>query len=427
MTYRDVASPQVLVWACTSVGARMPVAMAPLALVFLVRERPGGYALGAALAAAYVIGEIVGAPVLGMRLPPERARPHLAVGLAAGACGFAGLGVFPDAPSLVLGAFAFLAGAAPAAATGGLRALLTELVPERAVAQALSTESMLNSVIWAVSPAAVAGLALQVAPHVPLLLAAALMAASVAGLWLLPAGWKVDDSAAGAWSGGSLPRLLLGAWPVYVTGAASLSLLGLAELVLPALLEQRGIPVGWSGPLLTGLAVGGGLGAFLYGLRTWPGLLRTRSVVLMCGTSLCVTLIALLPNTAGIATALAVGGLLQSGALLTRNLALRDALPPGALAAGYSVMYAAAGAGYAATGSLAGALLKVTVPSTAVLAGVALTLVLTGIGWWGEVRRTRSSAQGADAVVVPGRVAGEPAPGAEGTAIGGRCDAEGRL
>ena len=35
MTYRDVASPQVLVWACTSVGARMPVAMAPLALVFL--------------------------------------------------------------------------------------------------------------------------------------------------------------------------------------------------------------------------------------------------------------------------------------------------------------------------------------------------------------------------------------------------------
>jgi MFS family permease len=140
MTYRDVASPQVLVWACTSVGARMPVAMAPLALVFLVRERPGGYALGAALAAAYVIGEIVGAPVLGMRLPPERARPRLAVGLAAGACGFAGLGVFPDAPSLVLGAFAFLAGAAPAAATGGLRALLTELVPERAVAQALSTE-----------------------------------------------------------------------------------------------------------------------------------------------------------------------------------------------------------------------------------------------------------------------------------------------
>ncbi|MFJ4204711.1 MFS transporter [Streptomyces sviceus] len=426
MTYRDVASPQVLVWACTSVGARMPVAMAPLALVFLVRERPGGYALGAALAAAYVIGEIVGAPVFGMRLRPERPRPHLAAGLAVGAAGFAGLGLLPEAGPLLLGALAFLAGAAPAAATGGLRALLTELVPERAVAQALSTESMLNSVIWAVSPAAVTGLALQVAPRVPLLLAAALMSASVAGLWLLPAGWKADDPG-GAWTGAALARLLLGAWPVYVMGAASLSLLGLAELVLPALLEQRGIPVGWSGPLLTGLAVGGGLGAFLHGLRTWPGLLRTRGVVLMCGTSVCVTLIALIPNTAGIATALTVGGLLQSAALLTRNLALRDALPPGALAAGYSVMYAAAGAGYAATGSLAGALLKVTVPSTAVLAGVALTLALTGLGWWGEVRRAGRSARGADAVVVLGRVVEGPAPGAEGAPIGGRCDPEGRL
>jgi hypothetical protein len=392
MSYRDVASRKVLTWACTATGARMPVAMAPLALVFLVRERPGGYALGAALAAAYVIGEIVGAPVLGMRLRPDRARPQLAAGLAAGAAGFAGLGVFPDAHAVLLAVFAFLAGAAPAAAAGGLRALLTDVVPERAVTQALSTESMLMSGIWAVSPAAVTGLALGVAPRAPLLLAAALMASSVAGLWLLPAGWETDDAhgadgadGTGRASGGVL-RLLASAWPVYVTGAAGLTLLGLAELVLPALLEQRGIGVGWSGPLLAGMAVAAGLGAFLYGVRVWPGRLRTRSVVLIGGMSACVTLVALIPDRAGIAAALAVGGMLQSCALITRNLSLREALPAGALAAGYSVMYAAAGVGYAAAGSLAGALLQVTTPSTAILAGVGLTLVLTAIGWWGEVR-----------------------------------------
>ncbi|WP_043452990.1 MFS transporter [Streptomyces fulvoviolaceus] len=423
MTYRDVASKQVLVWACTSVGARMPVAMAPLALVFLVRERPGGYALGAAIAAAYVIGEIVGAPVLGMRLRPEHARPQLAGGLTVGAAGFAGLGAFPDAHAVVLAALAFLAGAAPAAATGGLRSLLTELVPERAVAQALSTESMLNSGIWAVSPVAVAGLALGVAPYVPLLLAAALMASSVGGLWLLPAGWATDDALGGERAGGSVFRLLTDAWPVYVTGAASLGLLGLAELVLPALLEQRGIAVGWSGPLLAGLAVGAGLGAFLYGLRSWPGRLRTRSVVLMCVLSVFVTLAALIPNTAGIAAALAVGGLVQSGALITRNLSLREVLPPSALAAGYSVMYAAAGVGYAVTGSLAGGLLKVTAPSNAILAGVGLTLVLTAVGWWGEVRRAGRSARGADLVVAPGSAV----PGPEGAAIRGGRDPECRL
>lgn len=86
------------------------------------------------------------------------------------------------------------------------------------------------------------------------------------------------------------------------------------------------------------------------------------------------------------------------------------------LAAGYSVMYAAAGAGYAATGSLAGGLLQVVAPSTAILAGVVVTLLLTALGWWGEARRDGSGvAEGLDVGA---------APGAEGAPIAGGCDAE---
>ncbi|MFC5220801.1 MFS transporter [Streptomyces coerulescens] len=417
MTYRDVASKQVLIWACTAVAARMPVAMTPLALVFLVRERPGGYTLGATLAAAYVLGEIIGAPVLGMRLDPARGRRHLVVGLAGGVLGFTGLGIFAGSPPVVLGAFAFLAGAAPSAAAGGQRALLTSLVPERAVAQALSAESMLMSGVWAVSPVAVAGLALGVAPRVPLLLAAACMASSIAGHWLLPAGWAGGEQDED--TGRVKTRVLLRAWPVYVTGAASITLLGLTELTLPALVEQRGIGVGWSGPMLAGMAVGAGLGAFLYGLRSWPGRLRTRSAVLISGMSVFVALVALIPGAAGISTALVLAGVLQSGALITRNLSLREALPQRALAAGYSVLYAAAGAGYAATGSLAGGLLQVVAPSTAVLAGVSLTLLLTLLGWWGEARRDVSDAVGGLTVGLAG--------GAEGAPIAGGRDPECRL
>jgi hypothetical protein len=425
MTYRDVASKQVLTWACVAIGARMPVAMAPLALVFLVRERPGGYSLGATLAAVYVIGEIIGAPVLGTRLSPRRARPHLAAGLVAGAVGFAGLGVLPGAHPVILAGFAFLAGAAPSAAPGGLRALLTSLVPGRAAAQALSVESMLTFGVWALSPATVTGLALGVAPRVPLLLAAALMASSVAGLWFLPAGWEADEADEAE---ASKLRVLARAWPVYVTGAASLSLLALAELVLPALLDQRGIGVGWSGPLLTAMSAAAALGAFLYGLRSWPWRLRTRSVVLMCGMSAAVSLAALIPGAPGIGAALALAGLLQSGAMLTRNLSLREALPSSALAAGYSVMYAAVGAGYAATGSLAGALLKVTAPSTAILVGVGLTLVLTAVGWWGEARRPAVSAQGVDVAATLGTAGTLGAsPGPEGPPVRRRRDAESGL
>src|SRR3954447_10776917 len=120
MSYRDVASKQVLIWALTAVGARMPVAMAPLALVFLVRERPGGYALGAVLAAVYVLGEIVGAPALGLRLRLDRARTQLAGGLVTGTAGFVALGVFPGAHPVVLAAFAFVAGGGAAGAARGV-------------------------------------------------------------------------------------------------------------------------------------------------------------------------------------------------------------------------------------------------------------------------------------------------------------------
>ncbi|MFJ8658250.1 MFS transporter [Streptomyces sp. NPDC093795] len=390
MSYRELATRPVLAWSVVTVAGRLPVAMAPLALVFLVRERPGGYSLGAALAAAYVLGEIIASPVLGIRMNAERARPQLVAGLAAGTAGFAGLGLLPGAHPVVLAALALLAGAGPAAVPGGLRALLTSLVPERSVTQAMSMESVLTFGIWAAAPALATGLALGAGPAVPLLLQGALMGLSVAGMWLLPVGWAAEPPEKGV----SVRRELLRAWPVYVLGAGALTLLALAELILPALLEQRGIGIGWAGPLLAGFSIGSAVGAFLYGLRGsgWPGPLPVQSVVLVLSVTAGVALVAVLPWTVGIALTLAASGLLMAPAMLTRNLALREILPPSALAAGYSVMYAAVGAGYAASGTLAGGLLKVVAPSTAILCGVGLTVLLTVVGAVGERRMSRARA-----------------------------------
>ncbi|MEU8524411.1 MFS transporter, partial [Streptomyces sp. NPDC048629] len=375
MSYREIVTRPVLVWCAVTAASRLPVAMAPLAVVFLVRERPGGYTIGAALAAVYVLGEIVGAPLLGVRMNPVRARPALALGSGFGALGFAGLGLAADAHPVFLGGCAFVAGFAPAGVSGAMRALLTEMVPQRAVAQAMSLESMLVFAVWAAAPALTTGLALGVDPRVPLLLQAALMAASVAGLWALPAGWQAEAADRG---GESTTRVLARAWPVYMMGAGSLTLLALAELILPALLEQRAIGIGWAGPLLAGFSIGSAVGAFAYGLRSrWPGRLAVQSLVLVLSVAALVALTAVLPYTVAIGAALVLAGLLQAPAMLTRNLALREALPPSALAAGYSVMYAAVGAGYAASGSLAGGLLQVVAPSTAILCGVGLTLLLT--------------------------------------------------
>lgn len=391
LNYRQLATRPVFVWALVAIGARLPVAMAPLALVFLVRERPGGYAVGAGLAAAYVIGEVVGAAVLGPRLSPEGARRQLAAGLAVAAGAFAGLGLLPHAHPLVLGPLAVLAGAAPAAAPGGLRTLLTSQLLEALVVKALSVESVLTYAVWAAAPALTGVLALSLAPHLPLLLAAVLMAAATAGLWALPAGWVAESDDR---EGASMARTLVRAWPIYVTAAASMSLLALAELVLPALLEQRAIGVGWTGPLLAGFAIASAAGAALYGLRgTWPGSLRTQSLVLLLVVAGCVTLVATAGSLPWIAGALLVAGLLQSGVYLTRVLSLREALPPSAHAAAYSVMYAATGVGYATSATLVGAVQSAAPPSVAVLAGVGLTLLLIATSALGDLSTRRQAKQ----------------------------------
>ena len=391
MHYRHLATRLFTTWVLVVACARLPVAMAPLALVFLVREQPGGYAVGAGLAAAYVVGEVVGAAVLGARLRPERARGQLAAGLAVGACAFGTIGVLPGAHPVPLGALAALAGGAPAAAGGGLRALLAAQLPEGLVVKALSVESVLTYTLWSVAPALAGVLALGVAPSLPLLLSGALMAAATAGLWALPAGWAAET---GDRRGASLARMLVGAWPVYVVGAASMSLLALAELALPALLEQRTLGVGWAGPLLAGFSVASAVGAALYGLRgAWPGPLRVQGLVLLVGVTGCVTVVATAASLPWIAGALLAAGLLQSGVQLTRSLSLRESLPPSAHAAAYSVMYAATGVGYAASAAVVGVAQRAVPPSTAVLAGVGLTLLLVATGAAGELR-ARSSTVG---------------------------------
>ncbi|WEV25920.1 MFS transporter [Streptomyces sp. 71268] len=422
MAYRELVTRPVLNWSFVALAARTPVAMAPLALVFLVRERPGGYTLGAVLAAAYVVGEVVGAVALGARLNSARARPHLALGLAVGAAAFAALGCAASAHPVLLGALAVVAGGAPAAAPGGLRALLTSLLPERLGTQALSMDAILTYAVWTASPALATGLALGVHPALPLLLAAALAACAAAGLWALPAGWDADESDR---EGASMLRTLAAAWPVYVTGAAALSLLALAELVLPALLEQRGIAVGWAGPVLAGYSVAAAVGAFLYGLRRWPGSLGTQSLVLLLAVIACVAGAAVLPGLALIAGAMLLAGLFQSGVQVARNLSLRDALPQSALAAGYSMLYAAVGLGYATSATLSGVIQNATSPSTAVLGGAGFALLLTLAVWVGERRSaaTRRRATRADQTVAT--VFGAAASGAtaSGAADAGAADA----
>ena len=101
------------------------------------------------------------------------------------------------------------------------------------------------------------------------------------------------------------------------------------------------------------------------------------------------TLVATVPSLAWIAVALVLAGLLQSGVQLARNLSLRAALPSRAHAAGYSVLYAATGVGYAGSAILAGAVQRAASPEDAILAGAGLTLLLTAVSALAELTPRR--------------------------------------
>ncbi|MFE5858864.1 MFS transporter [Streptomyces sp. NPDC056500] len=383
--YRDLMTRELLLWGLLALLSKAPVAMAPLALVFLSRESPAGYTLGAGLASAYVVGEVVGAPLLGARLGRGAMRRRLSAGLTAGALAFCALPFAIAAPTPVPIGLAFLAGAAPAACPGGIRAMLTRLVAEDSVTRALSVETTLTQITWASAPPLVVVLALRVHAGAPLVLGAILAATAAILLLRLP---ETEEPEPAERPTAPITRTLLAGWSVYLTSAASMAMLATAELVLPALLETQRIAVGWSGPLLAGFALASAAGALCYGSRTWPGSLRAQSLVLLVLTAGCLVLITVLPGPMGIAFGLLLAGVFQSGVMVTRNLSLRERLPAHAHVAAYSVMYAVGGLGYGLAASLSAVALELGSPSVAILGGVAITLLITAVSAMAESRST---------------------------------------
>ncbi|UXY22625.1 hypothetical protein N8I84_30905 [Streptomyces cynarae] len=391
MSYRTILTRQTGAWAFTASMTRLPVAMAPLAMVFLGHGATGGYSTGSVLAAFFIAGEVVGAWALGTFLHPRRLRLHLSTGLGVGAAAFTALALWPDAALPVLAAASFVAGGAPAASPGALRTLLTSVVDDKDVARAFSADSILTELVWLAAPGLVVLLALQAGPGVPMAVCALCLVLGTAMVFTLRSARAVEADAA---EGGERAptSVVLSGWPIYVTSAAAMSLMAVSELVLTPLLQYRDLPVGLAGVLLMVFAGLSALGAFVYGLRSWPGTARTHSLVCLVGTAAGITVVALVPGLTGIVLGFLAAGVLQAVVMVTRNLSLREALPNSAHTAGYSVMYAVQGIGYSLSAVFAAVMLDRSTPSAAILTGVAFTLLLTAVSTLAERRAQPATA-----------------------------------
>lgn len=402
MKYAALANSRFATWAFVSSAARLPGAMAPLAMVFLGHSSVGGYGIGSVLAAAYIVGEVLGAATIGARLHPRRIRAVLGVGLVVGGAAFGVMATFPSSPLPVLLVAAAVAGAAPAASPGALRSLLTGMVAEKDVAQALSAEAVLQEGLWMAAPALVVLLSVHVSGGAALGFCAACLLVAGLSASVLKSIQPTEEAIAAE---GERPsgRLLLSGWPIYLTSASAMALMAVGELVLPALLQSRHQNVNLAALLLTSFAAASALSAFVYGMRGWPGSPRTQSSLFLVATAGAIAVVATVPQLPGIVLGFLAAGCLQSVVLITRNMSLRERLPSSAHAGGYSVMYAVQGVGYSMSAILAGLVLDHASPSAAMLTGVAIAIVLIAISTVAERRAPLPTSAG-DREPVPSAV-----------------------
>lgn len=389
--YRELlAQPGMIRWSIVRVLTRLPILAAPISFIMLSRTQLGTYGPGAWMSGADVLAECIAAPLLGRRLDRYPMRKEVLAALTVNAASLlaivAGVHELPTAALVVL---AGVAGGSISGLIGGLRSQLTKMVPADAVTTALSWESVLADVVFTVAPAVATALALGVDGRLPLVL---MSAGSVTAMMLVPGLPGINDRAStGAPSSPAQLRILLSAWPIYLTSAAAMFIAAEVEIALSPLLQQSHQSIGWAGPLLSIFAAASVLGGLCYGLRDWPGSHRSQSLVLLTADAILVAAAAF-SATVGLALmvlALAAAGVLQAGMITARNLSLHTALPEDIRSTGNSLMYTASCIGYGLSSAAIGLFATHRGALRLIMVSCLLTVVIALLSSAAELRAYR--------------------------------------
>jgi MFS family permease len=368
--------------------------MAPLALV-LLGHSAGSFSVGGMLAAAHALGEAAGAPVMGRRFDHRPFPGQLRLALSIEALAFLALALTAGhAPTAALAALAFVAGAGAAGAPGGMRAQLSATTPEHLRPLALSLESSLSQAVWAIAPPLVSVLYVQFSAPGALIAMAMACAAPLLFAHRIPhAGPRTGTPGEGKTERLRTAAILRLTWPTALLSAAIMFLIGTADVLLPARLNDVGSSPALAGLIMTAFAITSVMAGLAYGSRRWPGTPLSQTLALLPALAAAFALPGLTTHPGSFATACAIGGLLYSPLLVIRNLTLQQRLPQHAWATGFSVLYAAAGAGYGAAGLTAAALLDIAGSGPAFVACTLITLVIGSLSLLGERVHPRHTTQ----------------------------------
>jgi MFS family permease len=265
--YRDVwRQPSAPVLLLAGFAGRLPSAMVPLALLLMVQQQTGSYAVAGLASATVGIAMAIMSPVLGRLADRRGPRVVLLVESAVYPVLLAGLVVvvLSGAPAPAILAASAAAGAATPLVSGTVRALWTKVEP-RHRGTAFALDATATEFVFVAGPTTVAALTVLASPAV---------AVGVAGvLGVIGALGIATCAAMRAWTpmpavrSGLLSTALAPGMPrVLVSGSALMLGFGALEVAVPAFADASGAP-GLSGVLLAVWALGSVAGGLWFGAR----------------------------------------------------------------------------------------------------------------------------------------------------------------
>ncbi|MGY2002854.1 MFS transporter [Blastococcus sp. SYSU DS1024] len=383
--------PSAKVLLLAGFAGRLPSSMVPLALLLMVQQQTGSYAIAGLAAATLGIASAVMAPVLG-RLADRKGPRRILLAQSALYPLLLGLLVavtLGGAPHAAVVAAAGLAGVSTPLVSGTVRALWSRTDP-RVRSTAYALDATATELVFVVGPTLVAALAVLAAPTWAVGLAGALAVVGALGVARVARSWvPVSAPAAGLFTtvlAPGMPRVLL-------SGSAVMLGFGALEVAIPAFADSTGSP-GLSGVLLAVWSLGSVAGGLWFGARVMSASLPRQYRWLLFGVTIGLAPLAWVSSPWALGVLLFLGGTAIAPTLTVQNSLVGSLAPVHATTEAFTWLSTITVGASAIGAALGGALIETSsgVPGALVLAcaGAAAAVVVTLVPGRSPLAPTRS-------------------------------------